>query len=188
MAEKEIFRTSLWVIVFLIIIVVFFIGIFRILDWQDIVTAKTNMANFVKDLNNAKKGQVDMLLQLPSIVERVEIVPAKTEDGKYTGKGKYCLSQTCAEGKCLDYPFYVYIKFSGKNDPQCIEEELCCNIQFSEQTLFGMSTSNSIGGKLAYVMQVSFDSDKNIFNAVVKEYTDKDWDEKVQDVRRSIFG
>jgi hypothetical protein len=178
---KEIFRNILWVIGFLIFLVVFFIIVFKVSDWKDIASAKMSLESFITSLDEAKTSQREITLELPSIVDKIEIVSADT------GKGKACLSQTCTN-KCLESPYYIHIIFSGQNNPQCIEKYLCCNVLFTEKTLLGTTTSNSIGGKLSYTMTVSYDAEKQAFNTIITSYKDKDWGVQINDWRRSIIG
>jgi len=178
---QEIFRNILWIIGFLIIVVIFFVVIFKVSDWKDMASAKLTMEGFITSLEEAKISQKEITLELPSIVDKIEIVSADT------GKGKNCLSQTCTH-KCLESPYYIFVTFGGKNDPQCIEKYLCCNVQFTEKSLLGTTTSSSIGGKIYYTMQVSYDADKQTFNAIVTSSKDKDWGAQLNDVRRSILG
>jgi len=185
---QEIFRNILWVICFLIIVVVFFVVIFKVSDWKDIASAQLTLEGFITSLDEAKTSftnpaatRKEITLELPSIVDKIEIVSAGT------GKGKNCLSQTCTH-KCLESPYYIFVTFGGKNDPQCIEKYLCCDVQFIEQTILGETKSNIIGGKLSYTMLVTYDVDRKTFYAFVTASKDKDWGAQLNDVRRSILG
>jgi len=178
---KETFREIVWILGFIIFVVIFFTVVFKVSDWQEIAATKTVLEAFIKNLDEAKSSPREITLELPSLVDRIEIVPANT------GKGKYCMSQTC-ESKCLESPYYIYVSFNGKNNMQCVGKYLCCNVQFTETTLLGTSSSNSIGGKISYTMQVTYDAEKGTYNAVVISSKDKEWGEKIKDVGRSIFG
>jgi hypothetical protein len=185
---QEIFRNILWVIVFLIVVVAFFAVIFKVSDWKDIASAQLTLESFITSLDEAKTSftnpavtRKEITLELPSIVDKIEIVSANT------GKGKNCLSQTCTH-KCLESPYYIFVTFSGKNNPKCIEKYLCCDVQFIEKSLLGTTTSSSIGGKISYTMQVSYDAEKQTFNTIVTSSKDKDWGVQLNDARRSIFG
>jgi len=178
---RELLSHLLGFIGFLILALIIFVVVFTIADANAIANSISVLEKFISDINEAKNSQREITLELPSIVQSIEIVSADS------GKGQGCLMQTCIR-QCIESPYYIYVTFNGKHSPQCIEKELCCNVQFTDKTLLGTSTSNKIGGKLSYTFQLNYDADSKTFNAVVISSKGKDWGETLNDFRRSIFG
>jgi len=179
--SRELINHLLGVIGFAIFIVIIFVVFVAISDSTAIGNAILTLEKFTTDINEAQNGQREITLELPSIVKSIEIVSANS------GKGKICLMQTCVH-QCMESPYYIYVTFNGKNNPRCVEKELCCNVQFTDKTLLGTTTSNEIGGKLSYTMQVTYDASSKTFNSVVINSKGKDWGATLDDYRRSVFG